>query len=202
MLKDAAKQLNHCWMIPSVVFVPAATIQTAFSLSSKVSRNLGSTPKTSTHVLSTSRKHTTGFVVKSFGKRCRGMVLSAACYWPSSHCIPAQKFVSVSTELNHNRSLWMLDSKKGWIDIHSRVDADVTVGSCMIKTVCFFRTIWCCLHLLNRVTNMNLIDFLLRAIEREWKSELKRPRYYVSRNPSESTLQVSGNTLQQVEKFK
>ena len=40
------------------------------------------------------------------------MVLTAACYWPSSHCIPAQKFVSVSEELNHGCSPLVLDSDK------------------------------------------------------------------------------------------
>jgi len=71
-------------------------------------------PKTFTHVLSTSRKHSTGFLVKSFGECCRRTVLMAACYWPSSHCIPpAQKFVSVSGELNHDRSPLALDTDKG-----------------------------------------------------------------------------------------
>ena len=40
-------------------------------------------------------------------------MLKAACYWPSSHCIPAQKFVYVSGELNHDRSPLVLDSDKG-----------------------------------------------------------------------------------------
>ena len=53
-------------------------------------------PTTSTHVLSTSRKHMIGFFVESFGKRCASTVLTATCYWPSSHCILAQKFVSMS----------------------------------------------------------------------------------------------------------
>jgi len=34
------------------------------------------------------------------------------CYWPSSHCIPDQKFFSVSGELNHDRSPLVLDSDK------------------------------------------------------------------------------------------
>jgi len=40
-------------------------------------------------------------------------VLTAACYWPSSHCIPDQKFLSVSGELNHDRSPLAFDSDKG-----------------------------------------------------------------------------------------
>jgi len=39
-------------------------------------------------------------------------VLTTASYWPSSHCIPDQKFVSVSGELNHNRSPLVLDSRQ------------------------------------------------------------------------------------------
>ena len=67
-------------------------------------------PKTFPHVLSTSRKHSTGFLVKSFGEFCGSTVLTAACYWPSSHFIPAQKFVCASG--NHRRSPWVLDSDK------------------------------------------------------------------------------------------
>jgi len=40
-------------------------------------------------------------------------VLMAVYYWMASNLIPAQKFVSVFVELNHNRSLWVLDSDKG-----------------------------------------------------------------------------------------
>ena len=46
------------------------------SLSSKFLRNLGSMPKTSTHALSNSRKHTTGFLLKRFVERCGSMVLT------------------------------------------------------------------------------------------------------------------------------
>jgi len=66
----------------------------------------------STHVLSTLREHTSGFLVKIFGECYESTVLTAACYWPSSHCIPTKKFVSVSVELNHNRSPWALDINK------------------------------------------------------------------------------------------
>ena len=55
------------------------------SLSSKILRNHGSVLKTSSHALSTSRKHTPVFLVKSFGNCCGSKVLTAACYWPSSH---------------------------------------------------------------------------------------------------------------------
>ena len=60
-----------------------------------------------------------GFLVKSFKECCGCMVLTAACFYPSSHCIPAQKFASVSGELNHDRSPLALDSDKGVCCHHS-----------------------------------------------------------------------------------
>jgi len=56
-----------------------------------------------TYIVSTSRKHTTRFPVNNFRECYASTVLTAACYWPWVHCIPAQTLVSVSTELNHNR---------------------------------------------------------------------------------------------------
>jgi len=41
------------------------------------------------------------------------MVLTGAACWPSVNCIPAQKIVSLSTELNHNCSALVLDSDNG-----------------------------------------------------------------------------------------
>jgi len=58
-------------------------------------------------------RDTTGFLVKSFEESSVSTVLTAGYYWPSDHCIPAQKFVSVSGELNHDRSPLVLDSDKG-----------------------------------------------------------------------------------------
>ena len=100
--------LNKIWTISSVDFVIAVALQTKFSLWSKFSTNLGSMSKTSTHFLSTSRKHTTGFLMESFGGCCWSMVLTTACYWQSSHCIPAQKFVCLSVVLKRNfdRGCW------------------------------------------------------------------------------------------------
>jgi len=71
-------------------FCPGRSNTDHISLSSKILRNLGSMLRTSSHALSTSRKHMTGFLVKSFGERCMSTVLTAACYWPPSHYIPAQ----------------------------------------------------------------------------------------------------------------
>jgi len=39
---------------------------------------------------------------------CRSTVLTGASCWPSSNCIPAQKIVYVSMEVNHNRSALVL----------------------------------------------------------------------------------------------
>jgi len=47
-LQDGKIKLNQSWMIPSAVFVTAVTLQNKFPLSSKFSRNPGSTPKTYT----------------------------------------------------------------------------------------------------------------------------------------------------------
>ena len=70
--KDTARWWNQSWKISSAFFFRAVTVQTNFSLPNKFSRNLGSMPKTSTHILST--KHTNGSLVKSFvdvaGVRC------------------------------------------------------------------------------------------------------------------------------------
>jgi len=49
---------------------------------------------------------------------------------------------------------------------------------------------------------MHSIGFLLRATVPERQSAPKIPRYYVSTNQRQCILQVSGNTQQQVEKFK
>ena len=66
-------------------FRPGRSTTDQISLSSKFSRNLGTMPQASTHILSTSRKHTAVFLVESFGKCCGNMVLTAAFYWPLSH---------------------------------------------------------------------------------------------------------------------
>jgi len=73
-------------MIPSAVFVKAIAMRTKLSLYSKFSRSLGNMSKTSTHVLSTSRKPMTGFLVKSVGEFYRTVALTAVYYCPSNHC--------------------------------------------------------------------------------------------------------------------
>jgi len=54
-----------------------------------------------------------GLLVKSFVECCGTTVLTAACYWPSSNCIPSQKIVTLSTGLYHNRSALVLLSDNG-----------------------------------------------------------------------------------------
>jgi len=67
------------------VYIPAIARQTKLYLSIKISRNRESMSKMSPHVLSTSRKYTTGLLGKSFWGCCDSTVLTIACYWPSSH---------------------------------------------------------------------------------------------------------------------
>jgi len=72
-------------------------------------------PKMLTHVLSTSRKHTIGFLVKIFGECCGSRLygVDGILLLLSSHCIPAPTFVSMSGVINHDRSPLVLDSDKG-----------------------------------------------------------------------------------------
>ena len=70
-------------------------------------------PPSPTPVLLTSRKHMTGFLVKSLEECIGSTVLMVVCYWPTSHCTPAQTLVSVSGEFRYNRSPLVLDSDNG-----------------------------------------------------------------------------------------
>ena len=97
---------NQSWRISSAVFVMALAPQNKFSLFSEFSRYLRSMPKTSTQVVSTLRKHTTGFIGKSLRECSGSTVLAAACY-----CLLAvwslyfrSEIVYVSVESNHNRA--------------------------------------------------------------------------------------------------
>ena len=69
--------------------------------------------------LTTSRNHTTRFLVETFAGSSRWTVLMAAFYWQSSHCVHAYTCVSISVELPHNRSLWVLDSNQAVCCHHS-----------------------------------------------------------------------------------
>jgi len=116
-------------------FVLTVALRTKSSLPNKFLRNRGIMPMMSTLVLSTSEKHATGSLEKSFGQFCRNTCFTT-CHWPITHCKPAQKFVPVPVALNHNRSPWVMNACKGVrlhhffhstvymnrIDSHSRVD--------------------------------------------------------------------------------
>jgi len=176
-------------------------------------------PKTFTHIVSTSRKHTTGFLVKSVGECCvcTDTVLTTACYWPSNHCLPAQMFVSLSVELNHRRSYFIVDAalrqccvlsplfivSMNWMDSHSRVDQGVTVGIYRINRllladdlVLFASCDEGLQHALGR-----LVLCWVRPSRNE--NQLWIERGITSLQKSEPVyVEVSSNTLQQVEKFK
>ena len=104
---------NQSWMIPTAGFVAVATLQNKFLLSSKLSRNPGNLPKTYSYVSSTSGKYMAGFFVKRFGRWCGSTLFTGAYCWRSSHRIPVQKIVSLSTESNRNDSALVLDSNNG-----------------------------------------------------------------------------------------
>jgi len=129
----------------STVFVVAVALQTKFSLSRGFNfwEILGVCQKRP-HMFYWPRKHTTRFLVKSFGECWSSTVLTAACYWLSSCCIPAQKFMSVTAEwqpftvgvgldkcvcCHHSSSqcMWI------WIDSHSPFDEVGAAG----LTFCF-----------------------------------------------------------------
>ena len=100
--------------IPSAVFVTAVALQTTFH-----------SPETFWEILGVCRRHLymlcrpresiqPGSLWKAFGSgACVRCCQPPVMAWPSSHCIPAQKFVSVSGELNHDSSPLVLDSDKG-----------------------------------------------------------------------------------------
>jgi len=70
-----------------------------FSRPRKFLRNIECIPKIYRHVLSSSKKHSTETLVKSFDECCMRTVLTVVCYWTSRQDISAQKFVSLSAEL-------------------------------------------------------------------------------------------------------
>jgi len=102
-----------------------------------------------TFVFSTSREHWTEFTVKSFGESHQSHMLRVAWLLAVKALHPPQKSMSVSAELTTavqhncwtttrlcsvNTPLQSLHMK--WIGSCSRVDENVTMGSCRIK-LCF-----------------------------------------------------------------
>ena len=117
--------------------------------------------------------------------------------WPSNCCVIA--CVSLS------QKFWRSLVRMNRIDINRRVDDCVTVGNCRMNRLLFadeliFDTAR--VDLLNRVFNTHLIGFLLRATKQERKSALESfEALCLSRRPRQCILQVSRNTLQQVQTF-
>jgi len=165
-------------------FCLAGAPQTKFSLSNKFSWNPGCVLQIFTHVLSTSRKHLTLIIAKSFGECCE-----STRYWLLSF-IGLQGIVFLlrnlrpwPAELNQNGSPKEFEPKGicnvaschclyEFSDSHSPVDVSVTAGSFRI-TVDFLRSIWCCLRLLNKAFKIHLIEILVRAIKWELNLTLK-----------------------------
>ena len=105
--QDGKIKLCQSWVIRSAVFVTAVGLQNKFPLSSKFKKSWEHTKDLyTTHVLSTSGKHTTGLLVKSFGGCCGSTVFMGASCWQSSNCISAQKIVFVLTELITTVQRW------------------------------------------------------------------------------------------------
>jgi len=173
--------------------------------------------------------------MESFGECCGSTVLTAACYWPSSHCIPAQRFVSVSGGVKSQpltlgvglrrrcvlSPLLFIVYYMNRIYSHSQVNRVSQLGAAG-STVYFLWTILCCLNLLNGVFSIHWIGFHLCATDavccvrpmlcavcdrygmkisaKQTEASLRILRH--STYPRQSMLQVSGNILQQVDKFK
>jgi len=88
-----------------------------------------------------------------------------------------------------------------WIDSHSLIDESVNVGTYRINRLLSADNL-VLLASLNRISNVCLISFLLRATNRECKSALKRPKYCVCPDPrlvypaSERHYTVAGGDAQ------
>jgi len=87
-----------------VIFVLDDALQTKFSSSIKFSRYRGSMPKTFTLILSTSKKHTTRLLGKSFLEICRSSLLMVT----GRHVYVSllRNLMSVSPEIYHNCLSW------------------------------------------------------------------------------------------------
>jgi len=96
-LETSCRELiDLSWGIPSAVFVLDVALYrrtSAFSLSSKFSRNLG---VLSLHMFCRPGERIRPVPRGKFWECCGNTVVVAACISPSSHCIPAQKFMSAS----------------------------------------------------------------------------------------------------------
>ena len=89
-----------------------------------------------------------------------------------------------------------------WIDTHSRVDGGVTVGACRINRLLFADDL--VLLTSSQQSLQHALDrFSAACNQTRLKIITKNTEVLcLSTNPRQCMLQVSGNTLQQVEKFK
>jgi len=83
--------------------------------------------KISTHVLSISIKHKAGFVGKNFGEVLREYGVDGSLLLAGKLFYSCSEFVSVSVELNHNRSPWIRD------DHGAGVPELTPVGVCILR---------------------------------------------------------------------
>jgi len=116
-------------------------------------------------------------------------------------------------KLNHDCSPLVLDSDKSvllspllfavymnWTDTHSRVDEGVGVGSCRINRLLFADNL--VLLASSQQSLQHALDRFSAACHRAgMKISTKNTELCRSTNPRQCMLQVSGTTLQQVEKF-
>ena len=181
-------------MMPSAVFVPAVALQTKFSLYSKFSRNLGSMPKTSTYVLSTSRKHTSRFLVKIFGTCCWSTMVTGPpltgrqvkSLWSWSEvcvrvCGVKSQLFTVGVALRQGCVLLPLlfTIYMNWMGSCSRVDEGATVGSWRINRL-FFADGLLLLATSQQGLQHVFERFSAACDQAGMKVSTKKTRYYVS----------------------
>ena len=154
------------------------------SFSNKFSINLGSMPKTSTYVMSTMRKHISE-PVKALGEISGSPVLAVACYWRSTHCIPAQTFASGSEELKSQPFTMGVRHLQACVccinALHSLYKLDRQSEPSQRDCQCWklqdqiiFHSILDWLHRLNEIFNMHLIGFQVRTTKWEWTLAFKK----------------------------
>jgi len=181
---DLLKHLNQTQRIHRAVFFHDVTLQTKFSVSNKFPRILGRMRKISVSVLWNSKKHvTTWSIAKLWGVlseyRVDGCLLLA---FKSFIC--AQKFeicvrvggvqsLQLGVDVGHRQGCLLLPLlvpvHMNCADSHRRIDESAAVASCKVNGLHFANAFVLRLHLLNRVFNMHLIEYQLRAIKDQWK---------------------------------
>jgi len=142
--------ISNCWPKSDDTqcgFRPGRSTTDQISLPSKFSRNLGSMPKTSTHVLSTSRKHSSWKAVGSVDGRL--LLAVKSLYSCSEVCVRVGGVKSQPFTVGVG--LWrqgcVLSAILFIVCTVTAESTRVSLFGAAGSTVCFWRTIWCCLHL-------------------------------------------------------